>query len=71
MVSYRARALARGRVGKLYIYINWVSINLLVALQLIIKRSLYCFLAVVPVIGKTIYFYLSILTELFIEQADM
>ena len=71
MASYRARALARGRVGKLYMYINWVFINLLVVLQLIIEWSLYCFLAVVPVIGKTIYFCLFILTKSSIKQADI
>ena len=70
-MSYRARALVRGRVGRLYIYINWVSINLLVALQLIMEQSLYYFLAVVPIIGKTIYFYPSILTKLSIKQADI
>ena len=52
-------------------YINWVSINLLIALQLIIKQLLYYFLTVVPIIGKTIYFYLFIFTELFIEQANI
>ena len=70
-MSYRARALVRGRVGRLYICINWVSINLLVALQLIIEQSLYYFLAVIPVIGKTICFYLSILTKLFNKQANI
>jgi len=64
-------ALARGKVGRLYICTNRIFINLLVALQLIIEWSLYCFLAVVPIIGKTIYFYLSIFTELFIKQADI
>jgi len=51
--------------------INWVSINLSVAPQLIIERVLYYFLAVVPSIGKTIYFYPSIFTKLSIKQANM
>jgi len=51
--------------------INWVSINLLVAPQLIIKQVLYCFLAVVPSIGKTIYFCSSILIKLSIKQANI
>jgi len=50
---------------------NWVFINLLVALQLIIERLLYYFLVVVPTIGKTIYFRPFIFTELFIKQADI
>ena len=58
-------------MGKLYIHMNWVSTNLSVALQSIIKRSLYCFLVVVPVTGKTIYFRLVILTKLSIKQADI
>ena len=48
-------------------YINWVFINLLVVPQLIIKRLLYYFLAVVPIINKTICFYPFIFTELFIK----
>ena len=39
--------------------------------QLIIERLLYYFLAVVPIIGKTIYFYLFIFTKLFIKQANI
>ena len=70
-MSCRVRALVRGRVSRLYMYTNWVSINLLVALQLIMEWSLYCFLVVVLIIGKTIYFYLFILTKLFIKQADI
>jgi len=70
-VSYRAQALARGKVGRLCMHTNWVFINLSVAPQSIIKQSLYYFLAVVLIIGKTICFYLSILTELSIKQVDM
>jgi len=51
--------------------INWVSINLLVAPQLIIERLLYCFLAVIPIIGKTIRFRLFIFTKLSIKQANI
>jgi len=51
--------------------INWVSINLLIAPQSIIEWVLYYFLAVVPSINKTIYFYSSILTKLSIKQADI
>jgi len=54
-------------VGRIYIRINRVSINLLVALQSIIERILYCFLVVVPIIGKTIYFYPFIFTKLSIK----
>ena len=39
--------------------------------QLIIKWLLYCFLAVVPIINKTIYFYLFIFTKLSIKQANI
>ena len=48
-------------------YTNWVSINLLIAPQLIIERLLYCFLAVVPIISKTIYFRPFIFTKLSIK----
>jgi len=51
--------------------INWVSINLLVAPQSIIERLLYYFLAVVPIISKTICFRPFIFTKLFIKQANI
>jgi len=35
------------------------------------ERLLYCFLVVIPIIGKTIYFRLFIFTESSIKQADM
>ena len=35
------------------------------------ERLLYCFLAVVPIIGKTICFRLFIFTKSSIKQADI
>ena len=47
--------------------ISLVFINILITPQLIIKRLLYYFLAVVPIIGKIICFYPFIFTKLFIK----
>ena len=58
-------------VSRLCVCTNWVSINLLVVLHLIIEQSLYYFLAVIPILGKTIYFHPSIPIKLFIKYADI
>jgi len=35
------------------------------------ERLLYCFLVVISIIGKTIYFYLFVFTKLSIKQANI